>query len=76
MSRSFHHGERRIRVHAIKRERADLKRLARALISLVEAEAEAEAEAEVRKRPRKPSKPSNGHRAQPGGDTSQPGAAQ
>jgi hypothetical protein len=78
MSRSFHHGERRIRVHAIKRERADLKRLARALISLVEAEAEAEAQAEAegRKRPRKPSQPSNGRRAQPGGDTSQPGAAE
>ncbi len=46
MSRTFHHGERRIRVRGIKRDPADLRRLARALIELAQAQAEAEAEAE------------------------------
>jgi len=46
MSRTFHHGERKIRVRAIRKDPPDLRRLARALIALVEAEAEAEAEAE------------------------------
>ena len=46
MSRTFHHGERNIRVRGIRKDPPDLRRLARALIALVEAEAEAEAEAE------------------------------
>ena len=45
MSRTFHHGERRIRVRGIKRDPTDLRRLARALIELAQAQAEAEAEA-------------------------------
>lgn len=57
MSRTFHHGERKIRVRAIRRDPPDLRRLARALIALVEAEAEAEAEEQVRKANSKLSKP-------------------
>ena len=44
MSRTFHHGERRIRVRAIKRKEPDLRKLAGALIDLAQAQAEAEAE--------------------------------
>lgn len=44
MSRTFHHGERRIRVRAIRRERPDLAKLGRALIELAQLQAEAEAE--------------------------------
>ena len=47
MSRTFHHGERRIRVRGIKRDPTDLRRLARALIELAQAQAEAEAETEA-----------------------------
>jgi hypothetical protein len=47
MSRTFHHGERHIRVRGIRRP-TDLKRLARTLIELEVARAEAEAEAEHR----------------------------
>ena len=43
MSRTFHHGERRIRVRAIRRERPDLVKLGRALIELARAQAEVEA---------------------------------
>jgi hypothetical protein len=52
MSRTFHHGERRIRVRGVRREPPDLRRLARALIELAQMEAEANAEAEHRKRAR------------------------
>jgi hypothetical protein len=44
MSRTFHHGERRIRVHGVRKDPPDLRRLARALIELAELQAEAEAE--------------------------------
>jgi hypothetical protein len=74
MSRTFHNGERRIRVHAIKRDRADLKRLARALIEL--AEAEAQAEAEAKRRQRKGSHRSGGNKKQSGGNGSPEGGAQ
>jgi hypothetical protein len=47
MSRTYHNGERRIRVRGIRRP-TDLKRLARTLIELEAARAEAEAEAEHR----------------------------
>lgn len=59
MSRTFHHGERKIRVRAIRKDPPDLRRLARALIALVEAEAEAEAlaEEEARKSMSKPNGP-------------------
>lgn len=49
MSRTFHDGDRRIRVKGIRRP-TDLRRLARVLIELEAAKAEAEAEAEYRKR--------------------------
>ena len=51
MSRTYHHGERRIRVRGVRRP-TDLKRLARTLIELEAARAGAEAEAEHRKRPK------------------------
>ena len=53
MSRTFHHGERRIRVRAIRKDPPDLRRLARALIELAELQAEAEAEAEYERRTHK-----------------------
>lgn len=56
MSRTFHHGERRIRVHGIRKDPPDLRRLARALIELAQLEAEAEAEAQHKKQGRR-SKP-------------------
>lgn len=48
MSRTFHHGERRIRVRGIRRTDPDLRKLARALIDLAQAETEAEAEQQHR----------------------------
>lgn len=44
MSRTFHHGERRERVRAARRNDPNLRKLARALIDLAQAQAEAEAE--------------------------------
>jgi hypothetical protein len=49
MSRTYHHGNRNIRVRGIRRESTDLRRLARALIDLAHAEAEAQAESEHQK---------------------------
>jgi hypothetical protein len=46
MSRTYHHGERRIRVRGIRKDPTDLRRYSRALIDLAQAQAEAEAEAE------------------------------
>jgi hypothetical protein len=57
MSRTFHHGERHIRVRGIRRP-TDLKRLAHVLIELEAAQAEAEAEAEHREQ----NKPKRGKR--------------
>ena len=45
MSRTFHHGERRIRARGIRQDPPDLRRLARALIALAKAQAEADAQA-------------------------------
>lgn len=50
MSRTFHHGERRVRVRGIRNERPELRRYARVLIELAQAQAEAEAEREHRRR--------------------------
>jgi hypothetical protein len=57
MSRTYHHGERRIRVRGVRRP-TDLRRLARALIELEyqQAQIEAEAEAEYQLAKRKPAK--------------------
>lgn len=44
MSRTFHHGERRIRVQGIRKDPPDLRRVARTLIALAQAQAEAEAQ--------------------------------
>ena len=70
MSRTFHHGERRIRVRGVQKEPPDLRRLARALIELAQLEAEAEAEAERRKsrdrpgsKPARPELPRDGNAA-------------
>lgn len=49
MSRTFHHGERRILVRGVRKEQPDLRRLARALIELAQAEAERDAETEHRR---------------------------
>jgi hypothetical protein len=46
MSRTFHHGERHIRVRAIRNSPPDLRRLARALIDLAQAQEETEAAAD------------------------------
>lgn len=60
MSRTFHHGknrERHIRVHGIRRDPIDLRRLARALIDLAQAEAEAAAQAEHQAEPNEVGQP-------------------
>jgi hypothetical protein len=49
MSRTYHHGKKRnikVKVHAIRREKPDFKRLSRALVELAEAELEKEAQCE------------------------------
>jgi hypothetical protein len=51
MSKTFHHGERRngqrqVRIRGVRREPADLRKLARALIALAHAQAEVDAKAE------------------------------
>jgi hypothetical protein len=53
MSRTYHHGDRKIKVRGIRRP-TDLRRLARALIELEyqQAQAEAEAESEHQKAPK------------------------
>jgi hypothetical protein len=53
MSRTFHHGERRIRVRGIRRENPDFSKLARALLDLAQAQNEAEAEAQHKQSRRK-----------------------
>jgi hypothetical protein len=58
MSRTYHHGRRnrdriKVRVHAIRREKPDFKRLSHALIELAEAELEKEAECEHRTQAKK-----------------------
>jgi hypothetical protein len=65
MSRTFHYGDRRIRVRGIQRRDADLRKLARALIELAQAQAEADAQQQhqhqtrnvVPLRPNKPAGP-------------------
>jgi hypothetical protein len=52
MSRTYHHGERKIRVRGVRRP-TDIKRLARALIELEYQAAQAEAEHNAKKRKRK-----------------------
>lgn len=55
MSRTFHHGDRRIRVRGMRRDEPDLRKLARALINLAQAEADARAEhADALRRERTP----------------------
>jgi len=46
MSRTFHHGDRRVRVRGVRKDRPELRKFARALIDLAQAQAEAEAEAQ------------------------------
>ena len=45
MSRTYHHGERRIRVNGIRRRQPDIRKLAGALLDLARAQAEADAQA-------------------------------
>lgn len=49
MSRTYHHGERRIRIRGVKKDSPDFRRMARALLDLAKAEAEAEARAAHRR---------------------------
>jgi hypothetical protein len=46
MSRTYHKGDRRIRVRGVRKDPPDLRRLARALIEFAQAEQEAAAEAD------------------------------
>lgn len=50
MSRTYHHGERHIRVRGVRRDATDLRRLAVALLDLAQAQAETDAQAEHKKR--------------------------
>jgi len=61
VSKTFHHGERRhgqrqIRVRGVRREPADLRKLARALIALAQAQAEVEAQAQAQHDPKRAAK--------------------
>jgi hypothetical protein len=47
VSRTFHHGKRRIRTHGVRKDQLVRRRAARALIKLAQLQAEAEAEAEA-----------------------------
>jgi hypothetical protein len=64
LSRTYHHGERRIRVRGVRRP-TDLRRLAQTLIELEysQAQAEAEAEAEHRRAKQRATKPKRGSEA-------------
>jgi hypothetical protein len=48
MSRTYHHGERHIRVRGAPRDPVDLRRMARALIAMAQAQLEAEAQENAR----------------------------
>ena len=65
MSRTYHRGERRIRVQGIRKDPPDLRRLARALIELAKLQAEAEAQAQQALRDRRPTPRSRSKRAGP-----------
>ena len=56
MSRTFHNGERRIRVKGVRREKPDVRKLARALIEMARLEREAEAEHQQTAVPRPPAR--------------------
>jgi hypothetical protein len=62
MSRTYHHGERHIRVRGERRP-TDLRRLARALIELEYQQAQAEAEAEAEHDKQAKAKPTKKRRA-------------
>jgi hypothetical protein len=67
MSRTFHHGERRIRVHGVRKDPPDLRRLARALIELAQlqaAEIESHAEASHKQRTKKATSPPHSQNAE------------
>lgn len=66
MSRTFHRGERRIRVRQIRRDPPDLRKVAKTLIALAQAQAELEAQ-------QSHTAPSTGKKA--GGSTSPRGSA-
>ena len=51
MSRTYHHGERRIRVKGVRRNPPDLKRMSRALVELAKAQAEADAQLAAQSQP-------------------------
>jgi hypothetical protein len=51
MSKTFRKGERRIRVHGVRKDPPDLRRLARALIELAQLQIEAETEGNDDRKP-------------------------
>ena len=53
MSRTYHHGERHIRVRGAPKDPVDLRRMARALIAFAQAQLEAEAQQNARASNRK-----------------------
>ncbi len=61
MSRTYHHGERKIRVQGVRRS-TDLRRLARALIELEYQQAQAETEAEAEHNKQRKTKRGKGQR--------------
>jgi hypothetical protein len=65
MSRTYHHGERHIRVRGVRRA-TDVRRLARALIELEYQAAQAEAAAEVEHRQKQKAKGKKGKRRDDG----------
>jgi len=69
MSRTYHNGDRKIRVRGVRRP-TDLRRLAHVLIELEAAKAEAEAEAEDQRRAK--AKAPKRRRATTGGDAEAP----
>jgi hypothetical protein len=68
MSRTYHHGDRRIRVRGVRRP-TDLRRLARALIDLEYQQAQAEAEAEAEQAKAKRTKHLGGSADKAGGSS-------
>ncbi len=75
MSRTFHHGknrDRQIRVQGVRRQPADLRKLARALIELARAEAERAAAADHEATADKPTTAPNNNDAAERQTTSRP----
>ena len=73
MSRTFHHGERHIRVQGIRKDQPDMRRLARVLIELHRAKAERDAEVAYQRTARRQAK--NNKEPEAGSSTTEGDAA-